>query len=80
MDHKHIFIQTGSGCEMPAMPSYDPKKCCDVDYKCKCGEKFTTYTSTTGNRYLPEEFETKQMSETKQAEQNAIIDNFINNI
>lgn len=77
MKHKHLFINKGGGCAMPMVPNYDPKKCCDDDYACKCGEKFTVYSSMTGHRYLPESFETQEMSEAKSAEQEMINDEII---
>lgn len=63
---------------MPITKDYDPKRCCDAHYECSCREQFKVYTSMTGSRFLPESFETKPMSEVKQAEQDAITENIIN--
>ena len=80
MEHKHLFKNTGGGCAMPAVPNYNPKNCCDDDYKCSCGEKFTIYSSMTGHRYLPETIESIEMSEIKTAEQEMITDNYLTNL
>jgi len=62
---------------MPTMVGHDPKRCCDIEYKCKCGEHFKCFTNMTGNRYLPECFDSEALSELKLAEQEAINDTFI---
>jgi len=74
---KITFKQVGSGCALPSVSNYDPKRSCDVHYKADNGEEFRVYTSMTGNRYLPEEFTVMEMSEIKQAEQDAINEEII---
>lgn len=74
------FKQVGSGCAMPSLPNYNPKKCCDVHYKAENGEEFKVYTSAVGNRYLPEEFEVKEMSEIKKSEQELINDSMLDGL
>jgi hypothetical protein len=80
MKHKHLFKNIGGGCAMPVSNNYNPKSCCDDDYKCDCGEKFTVYSSMTGHRFLPESFLSKNISEIKKAEQEAITDAFLENL
>ena len=73
--HKHLFKNTGGGCLIKPNDNFP----CDDTYECKCGEKFKLRTSVAGHRYLPEKFETQEMSEIKKLEQDeinkAIIDN-----
>lgn len=79
MIHKHLFKNVGGGCGT-LITGIDPKVCCDDDYECKCGEKFRVFSSMTGHRYLPESFETREMSEIKSAEQELINDTFLGSL
>ena len=80
MSHKHIFKNVGGGCGMPVMKDYDPKICCDDDYECACGERFRVYSSMKGHRYLPESFESVEMSNIKSKEQEMINDTFLSSL
>ena len=74
--HKHIFKHIGGGCLMNMADPY----ACDDHYKCKCGLDFKLKTSFTGHRYLPESFEAEEMSELKNAENEAIGDAIDDNL
>ena len=68
MAHKHLFKNIGGGC----LIDITNPLACDDHYACECGLDFKLKTSHTGHRYLPEQFESLQMSELKLNEQIAI--------